>query len=182
LLHILSSKPLQEDDSSICNAARAHSRLHKAAVSATTHVQLFKYSRLKLESLLLYLQRHQQFVSTAVLRGPYSTDPLQQMMLYDLPACLKVDKLVLMGWNVQLGPYSKGLEALLAGQSNIDSAAAALQRSRSGGGRVTKTLQTLEAGLNMHPAPAAAAAAAMAAVTGHQTGVVSRGCCKPSLL
>jgi hypothetical protein len=121
LLHILSSEALRADNSSICNAARAHSRLYKAAVAAQCQVQNTKYSRRGLESVLLYLQRHQQHVRTLRLKGP---DPRpgpgnlsQRMPLCYLPPCAQLEQVVLEQWEVQLGPSAQGLAALMAGQT-----------------------------------------------------------------
>jgi hypothetical protein len=88
------------------------------AVLLLCRVCYTKYSDNSFDSVLLYLQHHQQHITSLELTG---LDPEQLWIEVVLPTCSAVERLVLHQWSVQLGPSGDALEALLSqGQGLID--------------------------------------------------------------
>lgn len=78
------------------------------------HCRAYSFKRYRhkgFDSVLLYLQHHQQYFTSLELTG---LDPSQLWIELVLPTCSAVEKLVLHQWSVQLGPQKDALLTLLA--------------------------------------------------------------------
>jgi hypothetical protein len=93
---------------SVCSAARAHSRLHQAAVLALSSITVSRAKQQDVDSMLLYLSKHSQDVHSMDLQGvTYLSAKLCQ-----LPSNLHLDSLQLTNLRVQLQPR-KGQQGVI---------------------------------------------------------------------
>ena len=108
LLAVLQCRTAMADDNtwnqrSLLSAARAHSRLHQAAVTVLHSVK----ARVKTQKqMLLYLSRHAQHIDSLRISGESSdySKPYARAFLRQLPNNLQLTKLRLSGVCVQLQP------------------------------------------------------------------------------
>lgn len=85
---------------SVVSAARAHSRLHHAAVMALSSITARRLSQWRVDSMLRYLSKHGSHVHSMYLGGvTYNSAKLRQ-----LPSNLQLDSLHLYNFRVQLQP------------------------------------------------------------------------------
>jgi hypothetical protein len=108
---------LAYDPVSLFSAARAHSRLHQAAVVALSIITVMHKTQQQLDdSLLPYLGKHGQHIDSMVLQGHLVTrwgqDPAKQLQLQQLPTNLQLTSLQLDRCNVQLQP-GNGFQGVL---------------------------------------------------------------------
>jgi hypothetical protein len=94
-----------QDPRSLFSAARTHSRLRQAAAAVLTKCTIssksYKQTHPKVNSLLLYLSRHGQHVTSLDVRHPSGR---KRVCLPDLPPGLQLDSLCLEYMSVQLCP------------------------------------------------------------------------------
>jgi hypothetical protein len=99
---------LAEDATSLCSAARAHSRLHQAVVVALSSISRKLSTQEQVDhSLLPYLTKHGQHVGSIEL----SCD-LRSITLHQLPPMLHLTSLQFYGFQLQL-QAGNGLQGLL---------------------------------------------------------------------
>jgi hypothetical protein len=99
---------LAGDPAGLFSAARAHSKLHQAAVTVLRDISIEHKTQQQLdESLLPYLGKHGQHVSSIKVHGMWHSTVLRQ-----LTPNLKVTSLDFYGFNLQLGP-GNGLQGVL---------------------------------------------------------------------
>jgi hypothetical protein len=104
-----------EEQRSLLSAARAHSRLHKAAAVALSSVNANVRQQQQLDSVLLYLDRHGSHVNSLKLSQPLTMRwgrPFR-FTLRHLPSTLQLQSLELSGWDLQL-LSDNGSEGVLA--------------------------------------------------------------------
>ena len=117
LVAVLQCLAAPADQRSLFSAARAHSRLHQAAVQLVGSIAVAGIQQQQtVDSLLLYLSRHAHHVRTLSLAGAADT-----VSLYDLPPALQLHSLELTNLRVQLLPGSgcKGVLGPAAGASAL---------------------------------------------------------------
>ena len=93
---------------SLFSAARAHSRLHQAAVTVLHSIDIPILQQQRLDSVLLYLDRHGSHVNSLNLRRPLQ----QRLTILQLPPSLQLHSLQLSGWRLQLLP-GNGFQGVL---------------------------------------------------------------------
>jgi hypothetical protein len=92
-----------DDLRSIFSAARAHSRLHQAAVQALSSITAGAFwQQERVEGLLMYLARHSQHVDSLDLLG--NVYEHIGIRLRQLPENLNLSSLILAHWELQLQP------------------------------------------------------------------------------
>jgi hypothetical protein len=99
-----------EDQRSLFNAARAHSRLHKAATLALSSVHITVQQQRQVNNVLVYLDRHGSHVNSlklSQLQNDRRAGPLRHM-----PSTLQLHILELSRWPLQLAP-GNGFEGVL---------------------------------------------------------------------
>ena len=94
---------------SLFRAARAHSRLHQAAVTVLRSVTAYVTTQQQLDGALLYLSRHAQHIDTIDISGhssysEYCMKPYAELSLRQLPHNLQLTSLRLCKMCVQLQP------------------------------------------------------------------------------
>jgi hypothetical protein len=134
-----------DDYRSLFNAARAHSRLHQAAVVALRSIKK-QVSPQQISGIMVYLGKHGQHMNSLDLRGDGSLN-----LLCHLPQQLRLSSLQLRGFSLQLQP-ANGLSGVLGAAAAV----AALKQLRLDSCRVNDagaaaalaaTLSQLPAGL-----------------------------------
>jgi hypothetical protein len=96
------------DQLSLFSVARAHSRLHQAAVAVLRSIDIPILQQQRLDSVLLYLDRHGSHVNSLNLRRPLQ----ERLTLHQLPLSLQLHSLQLSGWRLQLLP-GNGFQGVL---------------------------------------------------------------------
>ena len=86
----------------VCSAARAHSRLHRAAVEALSSITAYVDEQ-KMDSLQLYLRSYGQYVSSIRLRHHSHF----AVHIHELPSTLKLSNLKCQGMSLQLLPCDR---------------------------------------------------------------------------
>ena len=99
------------DTHSVCRAARAHSRLHQAAVQALSSITLVTDQQQRLDDLQLYLSQHGRHVSSLNLRAP---GHVWRVALWELPRSLQLSSLTCENVHLQLLP-GYGYQGVLRG-------------------------------------------------------------------
>jgi hypothetical protein len=94
---------LSDDPDSLCSAARAHSRLHQAAVVALGTVSAKITTQQQVADSLPYLRKHSQHIDSMQLRGGGAT-PVSLSVLHQPPPNLHLTSLILFGFGLQLRP------------------------------------------------------------------------------
>jgi hypothetical protein len=130
---------------SLFSVARAHSRLHQAAVAALRSINIDVRDQQQADSALLYLHRHGSHVNRLQLWGPLR----KQLTLRQLPPSLHLHSLELSGRTVQLLP-GKGFQGLLGG--GVAAAAPPLKQLRLGDCNLLDGGEPLAAALLQLPA------------------------------
>jgi hypothetical protein len=116
-----------DDACSLFNAARAHSRLHQAAVLALHSISTHVSQQLDLEGVLVYLGKHGQHVNSLRLWGNDAPE-YGQAFLCQLPPQLQLSGLQLQYLPLQLQP-GKGSQGVLGAAAAV----AALKQLRLDG-------------------------------------------------
>jgi hypothetical protein len=94
---------LSEDASSLCRAAKAHSRLHQAAVVVLDSISTSIKTQQQLDlSMLPYLSKHGQHVGHIYLKGRASLSPRGTVSLRQLPLMTKLTSLAFFSLDLQL--------------------------------------------------------------------------------
>jgi hypothetical protein len=91
-----------DDYCSLFSAARAHSRLHHAAVAALHSIDIDVRDQQQADSVLVYLHRHGSHVNSLQLWSPAGIG--SRLLLFQLPPSLQLNSLQLVGWTLQLQP------------------------------------------------------------------------------
>ena len=112
-----------DDPRSLFSAARAHSRLHQAAVLATSSISAVLKHQQQADSVLLYVTNHAQHVSSISLSlippaddSAYDYDTSPTISLRELPQSLhRLEALSVRGLHVQLQPAEGFVGVLHAG-------------------------------------------------------------------
>jgi hypothetical protein len=99
-----------EDQRSLFNAARAHSRLHQAAVLALRSITAAIPQQQQMDGVLLYLSKHGQHVDSIQMEGPKDCT----VSMRQLPHSVQLGSLQLDRVGVQLQP-GDGFEGVLGG-------------------------------------------------------------------
>jgi hypothetical protein len=103
------------DQRSVLSAARAHPRLHQAAVLALRSISADVRPQRQVNSVLLYLDRHGRHVSSIDLRGSQFGPAAA---LRELPSHLQLSSLELQMLRLQLQP-GEGFEGLLGAAAGV---------------------------------------------------------------
>ena len=90
-----------DDQRSLCSAARAHSRLHQAAVLALRSITVVVTKQAQADHVLRYLEKHAKHVDSLELEDGERYGP--NMVLGSLPKNLRLRSLQLAKWTLQEG-------------------------------------------------------------------------------
>ena len=132
-----------DDQRSLFSAARAHSRLHEAAVAALSSIAMVIFSPQQLDSVLLYLGKHCRQIDSIDLDA--KGDGV--FVLHQLPADLQLSTLQLEDFHLQLQPCG-GFQGVLGAAVEI----AALTQLRLGNCSLLDGEEELAAALAQLPA------------------------------
>jgi hypothetical protein len=138
-----------KDPRSLFSAARAHSRLHKAAVLAVSSVSTTVRQQQQSGSVLLYLDRHGSHVNRLKLSQPEVWWQGKRPTLRHLPSTLQLHSLELVKWFLQLLP-GNGTEGVLG--AALAAGAPPLKRLHLDRCKLLDGLEVLEAALLRLPA------------------------------
>jgi hypothetical protein len=94
---------LADDPTSLCSIARAHSRLHQAAVAALHSISTVIKTQQQADSVLFFLQRHSQHVDSIDFNC-CSDDKDETVTLRQLPPVLQLSSLQFSCSTLQLQP------------------------------------------------------------------------------
>jgi hypothetical protein len=114
---------LSDDPASVCSAARAHSKLHQAAVLALSTITANLTTQQQLDdSLLPYLAEHGQYIDSIHLLGcDNSTVPAYHMAhapsLRELPPSLQINSMHFDSMQLQLVGSADGVQGVLGAAS-----------------------------------------------------------------
>jgi hypothetical protein len=103
-----------DDQRSLFSAARAHSRLHQAAVLALRSITAVITQQQQVDGVLLYLSKHGQHVDSTQMEGPEG----RTVALRELPYNVQLGSLQLSRVRVQLPP-KHGLEGVLGPAARV---------------------------------------------------------------
>jgi hypothetical protein len=103
------------DPASLCSAARAHSKLHQAAVLALSSITVNVQTQHQLhDSLLPYLAKHSQYINSIHFHSSVPTyDAARAPSLRQLPPSLQINTLHFDNMRLQLVGSADGVEGLL---------------------------------------------------------------------
>jgi hypothetical protein len=104
-----------DDQRSVLSAARAHSRLHQAAVLALHSITAVITRQEQVDSVVLYLSNHGQHVRSASLKR---TEEAEYAKLRQLPPGLQLDTLQFEGMHLRLHP-GNGCRGVLGAAADI---------------------------------------------------------------
>ena len=94
------------DPCSLFSAARAHSRVHQAAVVALSSLTAGKVTQQRLDSVLLYLAKHGEHVDSMDLEGIYEGKQGRLARLRQLPTNMQLDSMQFIKMHLQMQPGS----------------------------------------------------------------------------
>lgn len=123
------ARPLPAEGASprgLFSAARGHPTLHQLAVRLLRSITTDVTQQEQVDSVLLYLERHEQHVSSLVLTGDIQWGDPPLLILRQLPN-LQLSSLQLDGFRLQLQPLGGGFQGVLASAA---SGVAALKQLR----------------------------------------------------
>jgi hypothetical protein len=101
-----------DDLRSVFSAARAHSKLHQAAVTALRSIRASMQTQQELDGVLLYFSKHGHDVDSLDLERVWSAYPKDRITLHQLPPNLQLSSLKLTNLDVQLQPFG-GFQGVL---------------------------------------------------------------------
>ena len=105
-----------DDQRSLCSAARAHSRLHQAAVAALHSISAHITHQQQMDSVLLYLSKHGQHADSIHMFGVNLEEGAVE--LCQLPSHLQLNSLNLEHLHLQLQP-GNGLHGVLGAAAMV---------------------------------------------------------------
>jgi hypothetical protein len=106
-----------EDQRSLLSAARAHSRLHHAAVAALRNIKLFIPQHQvsdRRASVMLYLRKHGKHIDMLTLNA----DAESPALLREMPPVVQLSSLYLWGFRLQLQP-GQGYRGMLGAAATV---------------------------------------------------------------